>query len=117
MPSGKTKYNTCLGLVFTLILFVIMIIFAIIRFDNVKQGPTQIESVEEDYYGIDTIWKSDEANFSFAFGITAFDGGKEIEEDESLYGSMVAKAVTWGLSGQEPGFHEETLPITQCTAE
>ena len=87
------------------------------RYDNVKQGPFSMEIVEEDYFSTDTIFTSDEENFRFAFGITAFDGGKEAEEDESLYGSMVAKAVTWGLTEVDDGFQEEDLAISPCTAE
>ena len=117
MPDGRTKHKTYIGVLFTVILLGIILFFAVLRIGNVKQGPVVIESVEEDYFGVDHIWSSDDANFRFAFGITAFDGGKQAEEDESLYGKMVAKAVTWGLSGQEDGYHEEILDISQCTAE
>ena len=94
-----------------------MLTFALMRYDNVKQGPFGMEIVEEGYFSADTIFTSEEEHFRFAFGITAFDGGKEEEEDAALYGRMVAKAVTWGLTEVDEGFQEKDLAISPCTAE
>ena len=41
-----------------------------------------MEHTKEDYFDIETIFKSNEENFRFAFGVTAFDFGKEVDKEE-----------------------------------
>ena len=53
----------------TLILVVTLITFVIYRFIDMRQGPIIVETIEEDHFDIDTIFKSDEEDFKFAFGL------------------------------------------------
>ena len=69
MPDGRTKHKTCIGVLMTLILFSILITFIVYRLNDMRQGPIVIESTEEDYFDIDTIFRSDDEVFKFAFGI------------------------------------------------
>lgn len=92
MPDGRTTHKTCIGVLMTLILFSTLISFIVYRLNDMRQGPIVMESTEEDYFDIDTIFKSDDEVFKFAFGITAFDNGKEVDlEEQALYATMKAK--------------------------
>ena len=92
MPDGRTTHKTCIGVLMTLILFSTLISFIVYRLNDMRQGPIVMESTEEDYFDIDTIFRSDDEVFKFAFGITAFDNGKEVDlEEQALYATMKAK--------------------------
>ena len=81
LPDGRTKHKTCIGVCMTLILVGTLLSFVIYRLIDMRQGPLVIDAIDQDYYDIDTIFKSDEENFNFAFAVTDFDGGKPLEED------------------------------------
>ena len=92
MPDGRTKRKTCIGVFMTLLLIAILITFIVYRLNDMRQGPVVIESMELDYFDIDNIFRSDEENFRFAFGLTDFDNGVEVDlEDQALYGTMKVK--------------------------
>ena len=84
-----------------------------------RQGPVIIETTEWDYYDIDTTFKSDEENFRFAFGImTSFENpDSSQEEDQSLFGSIKARSLSWGHEGQGPGYKETDLKSSPCTPQ
>ena len=69
MPDGRTKHKTFIGVFMTLILIVTLITFVIYRLIDMRQGPIIVETIEEDHFDIDTIFKSDEEDFKFAFGL------------------------------------------------
>ena len=74
MPDGSTKHKTGIGVFMTLILMVTLITFAVYRLIDMRQGPVVVETIDRDYFDIDTIFKSDEENFRFAFGLlTSFE--------------------------------------------
>ena len=64
-----------------------------------------------------SIFKSDEENFKFAFGLLSSYEEQETEKDDlSLFGTIKARQLTWGLDGK-PGFNETDLSIRPCTTE
>ena len=118
MPDGRTKRKTIIGVFMTLLLVAILITFIVYRLNDMRQGPVVIESMQLDFFDIDNIFRSDEESFRFAFGLTDFDNGREVDMDEqALYGTMKAKQVSWGLAGQEPGFYYNDLQSKPCTTE
>ena len=99
MPDGRTKKKTCIGVCMTLILIAVLLSYVIYRLIDMRQGPLVIDATQRDFFDIDTVFSSEEENFRFAFGITEFDGGIPLEEDQSQYGTVKAKAVSWGQEG------------------
>ena len=81
MPDGRTKKRTLIGVCMTLTLIAVLLAFVIYRLIDISQGPIVIDAIQQDYFDIDTVFSSSEENFSFAFGITDFDGGIPLEED------------------------------------
>ena len=117
LPDGRTKHKTLIGVFMTLILVGAIIFFVLVRLDDLRQPPIIADHKESDHYDIDTVFKSEEEKYKFAFAITDFDDGKPLEEDQSLFGIMKAQAVTWGLPGQVPGYFDEVLETEPCTLE
>ena len=92
MPDGRTKSKTLIGVFMTLILIGTLSTFVVYRLIDMRQGPVVMETTEKDYFDIDTIFDSKVENFRFAFGITAFDNGMEVDpEEQALYATMKAK--------------------------
>ena len=92
MPDGRTKSKTMIGVFMTLILLATNLTFVVFKLIDMRQGPVVMEHTKEDYFDIDTIFFSNEENFRFAFGMTSFDNGVDVDtEEQALYATMKAK--------------------------
>ena len=81
MPGGRSTHRTCVGCFLSIVLLAVILLFALIKYDSVKADPVIIESVQESFFDAEKLWSLEDAGLNIAFGITAFDGGQEQEED------------------------------------
>ena len=113
LPGGKSNHGTLLGLCLTLILVITVLMYALIRVDKLQSNATIISSVETNYFDVNNILSTDEG-MAFGFAITSFDGSAESIEDP-LYGTMMAKQVSWGFDESSSDIIYEDLPLKNCT--
>ena len=91
LPNGKEKYTTWCGVLFTAIIYALIVLYGVMKLGKVTgYADTQIiESKEDSFFDSDYIWSSQDG-MQFAFGITAYDDNEEAIEDLD-YGQVVAR--------------------------
>ena len=90
------EHETTLGSILSIILLVTTIIFAIDKFNIMKDySDTRIMFVEIENHFDDSVSVAEEMGFNVAFALSAFDGSSEIVEDPD-YATVQAIDRTWG---------------------
>ena len=107
MPGGKRNFVTSFGATMTILLYIMLISYALVQFYSFQTfNETVITSSEKEaYYDFNYAFPDDiddlvYDNFNIAFGITAYDGDTE-PIDDPKYGRILARYDSWGFKDRE----------------
>ena len=96
LDRGMMGLPTVMGLILTVLLIVVFIGFAVIKFETLinRRDVEILSTVNQSVYDPDYIFKGSDG-LNFAIGITAYDQEEESIIDPSI-GELVVNAFEWG---------------------
>ena len=105
LPGDKERLSSAFGALLSLLMYTLLILYGGLQLASLwKFGQTVVTlSVKDEFYSANDVFPDHIENlkynsFSFAFGITAYDGNTESIEDPR-YGRIFVRATRWGFEG------------------
>ena len=116
LPDGNDAYRTWIGLFMTLLLYMVLLTYAGLKWDKVYNfGDSNVlEYYEPGFFDHEYIFDSDN-DFHIAFGISDFKNDREPNDDPD-YGEISANFLSWGLVGTVGATWGDPLPLKRCSS-